>query len=163
KSGRGVGDHQGTPELPSPARPAGRRGRAGTDRKGAHMAFNPFHGFRKHSKVIFPILTIICMITFILSSGLGRGDFFTWLVDLVGAGGRKGDVVTTLYGKKVYDRQVNERAYLRQLANEFLEKARASGRQSLQAKAAADLQNLIGSSDLPPEVAAYRDALKAFF
>src|SRR5438270_12381887 len=84
------------------------------------MAFNPFHGFRKHSKVIFAILTIICMITFILSSGLGRGDFFDWLVGLVGAG-RKGEVYTTLYGSKVYQRDLQERRNHREIANELMQ------------------------------------------
>ena len=36
------------------------------------MAFNPFHQFRRYNKVIFAILAIICMFTFVLSSGMGR-------------------------------------------------------------------------------------------
>ena len=35
------------------------------------MAFNPFHAFRKYRKSMFAILAIICMFTFVLSSGLG--------------------------------------------------------------------------------------------
>ena len=31
------------------------------------MAFNPFHAFRKHQKVVFAGLTIICMLTFVLA------------------------------------------------------------------------------------------------
>ena len=40
------------------------------------MAFNPFRGFRKHQKVIFGGLTILCMVTFVMCGSMGRGDFF---------------------------------------------------------------------------------------
>jgi hypothetical protein len=41
------------------------------------MAFNPFHSFRKYRKTLFAMITILCMFVFILSSGLGKGDFFS--------------------------------------------------------------------------------------
>src|SRR5947207_637875 len=98
----------------------------GSERKGAaHMAFNPFHGFRKHSRVIFAILTIICMITFVLvgtgmgGRGGGGGDFFDWFLGLIGQS-RKGDLYTTLYGSKVYQRDVLDRRSDRDIANTFL-------------------------------------------
>ena len=47
------------------------------------MAFNPFHHFRRYSKVVFAILAIICMLTFVMSSGMGRGDFFQQMTDWV--------------------------------------------------------------------------------
>ena len=34
------------------------------------MAFNPFHGFRKHKKKAFAILTIMCMFSFVACSGM---------------------------------------------------------------------------------------------
>src|SRR5262249_45503690 len=47
-------------------RSAGCQGRQGrqprietSEKRGLHMAFNPFRGFRKHQKVVFAILTII--------------------------------------------------------------------------------------------------------
>jgi len=125
------------------------------------MAFNPFHGFRKHSKVIFAILTIICMITFILS--FGRGDFFEWIVGMVGAS-KKGEVVTTLYGDKVYDLDVNKREHARRDANVFLRVAIARGQQIAVTKARDELSRLAGSTDLSeaPELAAYRDQLRHF-
>src|SRR5262245_52679019 len=95
------------------------------------MAFNPFHTFRKNAKVWFAILTIVCMITFILS--FGKGDAFQWLLDKFGGGrGAQGDVITTMYGKKVYEGEVQHLRYHRHVANEFVQKVIAEGtRQAL--------------------------------
>ena len=41
------------------------------------MAFNPFHSFRKHQKVIFAVMTIICMFVFVLQFGRGLTKIFT--------------------------------------------------------------------------------------
>ena len=68
------------------------------------MAFNPFHAFRKYRKQSFAILTIICMFTFVLSSGIGnKGDFFDQMADFFGAGrGRAhGSELAHLNGKKI--------------------------------------------------------------
>ena len=62
------------------------------------MAFNPFHAFRKHQKVWFAGLTIVCMIVFILQ--FGSGDIFQRLMGHGSQG--KGDKLTTLYGRDVY-------------------------------------------------------------
>jgi hypothetical protein len=88
------------------------------------MAFNPFHNFRKHSKVLFAILTIICMFTFVLS--FGKGDFFEWLTRAIGGGRNRGEAVATLYGDTVYTSQIDERAHLRRLANNALRQATLS-------------------------------------
>src|SRR5438093_790858 len=87
------------------------------------MAFNPFHGFRKHKKKAFAILTIMCMFIFVLSSGLGgRGDFLGSLG--MGSGrGRGATDVATLDGKKidaqdlqtVRERRLIANTYMRQL------------------------------------------------
>src|SRR5688572_22748902 len=86
------------------------------------MAFNPFHGFRKHSKVIFAILTIICMLTFVLAGNFAGGDALDWLVRAVGGSGRRGDVIARQYGKKVYDVELQLLAADRHAANELLQK-----------------------------------------
>jgi hypothetical protein len=71
------------------------------------MALHPFRTFRKHQKVIWGILVIVCMITFVLMSGSGRGDIFDRISHWVGA--RKGGTpVTTLYGRSVDTRQLDE-------------------------------------------------------
>ena len=49
------------------------------------MAFNPFHTFRKNSKILMAGLTIFVMIVFVLSYGGGGGhDFFDWVARLFG-------------------------------------------------------------------------------
>jgi hypothetical protein len=70
------------------------------------MALHPFRTFRKHQKVIWGILVIVCMITFVVA-GTGRGDIFdrinSWLRTSKG-----GTPVTTLYGQTVDMRQLDE-------------------------------------------------------
>src|SRR5579871_5700023 len=66
------------------------------------MAFNPFNAFRKHQKVLFAGLTIVCMFTFVLTSGVagfGR-DFFSELPRWLGVGRGKNPPVATVYGQK---------------------------------------------------------------
>jgi len=87
------------------------------------MAFNPFHGFRKHRRGIFAILTIICMFTFVLAGNFRGADAFDWILSKFGASKRQGEVVTVMYGDKVYEGQVQNRQHLRRIANEFLKKS----------------------------------------
>src|SRR5438477_11454277 len=87
------------------------------------MAFNPFHGFRKHRRVIFAVLTIICMLTFVLAGNFRGADAFDWLLSKLGASKRQGEVVTVMYGDKVYEGEVNSRTHLRQIANDFVRKS----------------------------------------
>jgi hypothetical protein len=84
------------------------------------MAFNPFHGFRKHKKKAFAILTIMCMFIFVLSSGLGgKAD----LLNMSFFGGRRGAGVTevaTLDGKKIDAQELRTVKERRQIANEYM-------------------------------------------
>jgi hypothetical protein len=66
------------------------------------MAFNPFHGFRKHQKKIFAVMVIVCMFVFILQFTAGA-DPISHMMSWFGRGRGKGDVVTTLYGDKVVE------------------------------------------------------------
>ena len=78
------------------------------------MAFNPFHSFRKHQKAIFAVLTIVCMFVFILS--FGPGDMFSR-----GRNAReRGELVTTLYGRKVYQGDISRLRNQRSMANAFM-------------------------------------------
>src|SRR3954453_14589876 len=95
------------------------------------MAFNPFHSFRKHSKVVFAGLTILCMVTFILSSGMGRGDFFSQMTDWF-SGRVSRNAYVSLYGKDYSGRDVDEVAYQRRMANEYMDYAVGAARQSLE-------------------------------
>ena len=50
------------------------------------MAFNPFHRFRKHQKVFFAALTIVCMFVFVLQ--FGTGDAIQRMLAWFGSGQR---------------------------------------------------------------------------
>jgi hypothetical protein len=95
------------------------------------MAFNPFHAFRKHQKVFFAALTIICMFTFVLSSGVsGRGDFFYEMAMLVGMQQRSTGVAS-LYGKDVEQVDIRLLAEQRRVANQFMREAVFRGEQNV--------------------------------
>lgn len=71
------------------------------------MAFNPFHAFRRHQKVIFAILTIVAMVTFIFCSGVpGTKDFFLESIpEWVGLRTRA-RTITELYGHRITDLEI---------------------------------------------------------
>ena len=73
------------------------------------MAYNPFNIFRRNQKAIFAVLTVFIMFTFVLSSGLGGGaDFFDWLPRWLGQKSKKGDVVCTIDGGKIYSSELEQ-------------------------------------------------------
>ncbi|MBL8798342.1 MAG: hypothetical protein JNM56_30890, partial [Planctomycetia bacterium] len=85
------------------------------------MAFNPFHKFRKHQKVIFACITIMVMVVFVGSAGMsGGGDPFHWLQGLLLSGRAQGGEVATIDGKKVTYVELQELRRQRQLANAFM-------------------------------------------
>src|SRR5207249_3374930 len=86
--------------------------------RGLVMAFNPFHAFRKHQKVIFAIMTIICMIVFVFQFGMG--DPFTRVLGWLGASRGRGQVVATIYGSKVYETDLDRLRQDRETANNFI-------------------------------------------
>ena len=79
------------------------------------MAFNPFHAFRKHQKVFFAVLTIVCMFVFILQ--FGSGDIFQRLLGHGRQG--KGDKVATLYGRDVYQSDLTRLGQIRSKVNQI--------------------------------------------
>ena len=92
------------------------------------MAFNPFHTFRKHQRVIFSVLTIACMFIFVFTWGVG--DFSQRTSGWFGGKG-KGEVVATVYGKKVTTGDLTSPNALsvstqRRMASEFVDAARRS-------------------------------------
>jgi hypothetical protein len=82
------------------------------------MAFNPFTWFRKHQKVFFAGLTVLCMLVFIGQAGVGA-DIFQTALRWFGAG-KHGQPVVTLYGKKVFQTDLDRVQKRRRLANDFL-------------------------------------------
>jgi hypothetical protein len=84
------------------------------------MAFNPFTSFRKHQKAWFAGLTIMCMLTFVLCTGVG-GDAASALMRLFGGGG--GETVARLDGDKVTTLQLSNLRVQRKVANIFMVRA----------------------------------------
>ncbi|MFO0876320.1 MAG: hypothetical protein U0840_03020 [Gemmataceae bacterium] len=82
------------------------------------MAFNPFTWFRKHQKVLFAGLTILCMVVFI--GQFGAGDVFSRTLGWFGANRASGPVVTTLHGTKVREGELDRLVQQRRFANDFL-------------------------------------------
>src|SRR5829696_2302829 len=107
------------------------------------MAFNPFHSFRRYSKTVFAGLAILCMFTFVLSSGMGQGDFFSQMAEVFGGGG--GNKVVTLHGTKIDAREFDSIQNQRRLAGEYMDAAIGAS--------FGNLQRRLGeiSGRLPPE------------
>jgi hypothetical protein len=82
------------------------------------MAFNPFHGFRKYRKVMFALLTIICMFVFILSGASGTfSELFT------GKGRGSSLKVGSAFGKTIYAQDLEFLRTQREVANFFIVQA----------------------------------------
>ena len=84
------------------------------------MALHPFNSFRRYQRVIFAALTIVCMLTFVVSSGVqGMGDGINWLQNKL-TGRSRYQPAAKLFGKSV---DVHEMALLREqriLANRYM-------------------------------------------
>src|SRR5262245_59918942 len=93
------------------------------------------------------------MITFILS--FGRGDAFEWIVGLFGSR-RQGAVVIELYGKKVYQGQLQQDDHQRDIANRFLLGAFALSIRDARQKLDTEARALATRKDLKGEMALYR-------
>src|SRR5207249_1003130 len=107
------------------------------------MAFNPFNAFRKHQKVVFAALTIVCMLTFVMAGGsFAGGDFFSELTRWIGGGSRLREVAT-IYGKRISDRELQELRLQRRLANDFMQQAVLLAQQNI----SLDVQNSLSEYD----------------
>ncbi len=89
------------------------------------MAYNPFNIFRRNQKAIFAVVTVFIMFTFVLSSGVGGGaDFFDWLPRWLGSKSKRGDVIATIDGTKIYDSELTDPRkglrYQRVMANRYM-------------------------------------------
>ncbi|HEV3145217.1 MAG TPA: hypothetical protein VGZ47_15105 [Gemmataceae bacterium] len=87
------------------------------------MAFNPFHAFRKYSKTMFAVLMIVCMITFVMSSGLGgRSDFLSSPPDWVPFTDKNPEAAR-IDGHKVTTKQLQDLKIQRQMADLYIRQA----------------------------------------
>jgi hypothetical protein len=109
------------------------------------MAFHPLRYFQKHQKTFLAGITIVAMLTFVFSSGLSKGDFFSWVVQLVGGEGRY-QRVATLYGKSLDSHDLGLVQQRRLLANQYMAGAvematQTLGQKVMQASAKWDEQS----------------------
>jgi hypothetical protein len=105
------------------------------------MAFNPFDTFRKNSKAMIAVLTIIVMFVFVLSSGIGGGDFFDWLARAFGGRDSRGHMMGEIDGREYYDQELNEIRQQRAAANAFMLTAVSVCDNELSSQIVEDLKN----------------------
>src|SRR5205807_7468165 len=73
--------------------------------EGFDMAFNPFTSFRKYQKFWMATILLLCMITFVLCTGVG-GDLSDRLIQLFAR--RHGSVVAKFDGYNVYRSEMDD-------------------------------------------------------
>jgi hypothetical protein len=120
------------------------------------MAFNPFHAFRKHQKVLLASVTLLAMVSFILCSGVvGSKDvLFDFFANLFGGKARIPQV-TKLYGKAVNTAEVADLLRERRLAQDALGRALYLASQEIRAKA----QKVGDPKETDPDVQREREEL----
>src|SRR4051794_23277872 len=96
------------------------------------MAFNPFHGFRRHSKWVFAGLVLIAMFSFVLSAsgGLTNADPLAIFGNWLGRSSRNPAMVT-IHGQEFDARQIQQVQLNRRLANYFMEAAVATAQENM--------------------------------
>lgn len=96
------------------------------------MAFNPFNIFRRNQKVIFAIVTVFVMFTFVLSSGLpGAADFFSWLPNWIGSKTQRGTALFEIDGAKYTSPDLDLLRRERLAANQYMRAALDSTLESM--------------------------------
>src|SRR5205807_2871220 len=87
----------------------------------------PFHSFRKHQKVMFAGLAIICMFIFVLTgSAMSGWDYFVGLMENFGLSTSRNPTVATIYGSNVNKSEILNVQRQRQVANQFMAQASAT-------------------------------------
>src|SRR6516165_8699549 len=84
------------------------------------MAFNPFVSFRKYQKFWMATILLVCMITFVLCTGIS-GDLSDRLLRLFG--GRHGKVWAKLDGRNIYQDDFDKLKTQRSMINDFMHEA----------------------------------------
>ncbi len=104
------------------------------------MAFHPFQSFRKHQRALFAGLTIVCMLSFVMSSGIaGVGDGFSWLQQKL-MGTSKYPIAGQLFGKNVDVMELRNLNTQRSMANRYMSLAIMRSQENI----FRDVQGIIG-------------------
>jgi hypothetical protein len=107
------------------------------------MAFNLVHSFRKHQKAWMAGILMVCMITFVLCTGVG--DFGQWVLGWFGHGRGEALARTRASGKITADQLTNLRVQ-RKIADDFMGIAVATAHRNAMSKIAAGLdQNVMAT------------------
>ncbi len=84
------------------------------------MAYNPFASFRKNQKFWMAMVLLLCMVTFVLCTGVS-GDLSD--VILKWFGGQRGTELARLDGRRLYSKEMNALKLQRNMANDFMKLA----------------------------------------
>jgi hypothetical protein len=86
------------------------------------MAFHPLATFRKNQKFWMASLILLCMVTFVLCTGVS-GDFGSRFVDAITHMGQTGPSMAKLFGRNVGLRELEQLREQRNIANEYMREA----------------------------------------
>jgi transcriptional regulator with XRE-family HTH domain len=123
------------------------------------MAFNPFHTFRKHQRPLIAALAIFCMVMFVASSGIGRGDAVYQVLGFFGAARGRGSVVATLHGRKITEGELARVRRDRDLASKFLYYVASNGAMKKVDRMIKEQMANRENRNAPPPDAAVNEAL----
>lgn len=84
------------------------------------MAFNPFTSFRKNQRFWMATVLILCMVTFVLCTGVG-GDLSERILNLFRP--REGQPLAKVNGRSVYSKELTDLKDQRNMINEFMKRA----------------------------------------
>ncbi|HYT89216.1 MAG TPA: hypothetical protein VEL76_10970 [Gemmataceae bacterium] len=82
------------------------------------MAFHPLRTFQKNRKFWMASILLMCMVTFVLCTGLGGGDFGEWIMGIIR--GRSGIDVVELADRTYTSKELDDLKMNRDIANEFM-------------------------------------------
>src|SRR5207237_5383302 len=84
------------------------------------MAFNPFTSFRKYQRFWMATVLLLCMITFVLCTGVG-GDLSERLLSLFRR--QEGTPLIMVGGNNIFNKELSDLKEQRNVANEFMHRA----------------------------------------
>src|SRR5262249_32262572 len=93
---------------------------AGRRNEGLIMAFSLIHNFRKYQKFWMASILLLCMITFVLCTGVG-GDLRDFIISA--SAGRGGTEVPTVKVYRVYEKDLRDLQPRRNLADVYMREA----------------------------------------
>src|SRR5438552_5844823 len=103
------------------------------------MAFNPFVSFRKNQRFWMAAVLLLCMVTFVLCTGVG-GDLTSRIIAIFQQ--REGSPLAKVGGRKVYSKELTDLKDQRNIINEFMKRASEYVAQSIEEQITGDKLSL---------------------